>query len=127
MPSRAIAQIKEEIGSLKGLRIGVLGITYRPGVKEVALSGAITLLQLLRADGAIVIGHDPFFSVEELALQGFDFAEDMSEVDGLILHTNHPEYVHYNFSDFANLKFLYDGRDAFSSLANQDKFKYLSI
>ena len=126
MPSRAIAQIKEEIGSLKGLRIGVLGITYRPGVKEAALSGALTLLQLLKADGAVVIGHDPFFSVGELSGQGFDFAEDLSEVDGLILHTNHPEYKLYDFSDFVNLRFFYDGRNAFPGLASQHEFKYFS-
>lgn len=127
MPIRAIAQIKEEVGSLKGLRIGVLGVTYRPGVKEAALSGALSLLPLLKAEGAVVIAHDPFFSIEELLLQGFDQTEDISEADGLILHTNHPEYTHYNFSAFANLKFLYDGRDAFAGLASQNKFKYLSI
>lgn len=127
MPNRAIAQIKEEIGSLKGLRIGVLGVTYRPGVKEMALSGAISLLRLLKSEGAIVIAHDPYFSIEELSIEGFDSTENIKNVDGLILHTYHPEYKQFNFSDYANLKFLYDGRNAFTGLASQDRFKYLSI
>ena len=127
MPRRAISQIKEEIGSLTGLRIGVLGITYRPGVKEVALSGASTLLELLKAEGAIVFGYDPFFSHSELSSFGFNGAGDLSNMDGLILHTAHSEYLGYNFRDFRNLRFFYDGRNAFSSMVGLTNPRYLSV
>jgi nucleotide sugar dehydrogenase len=127
MPDRAIDQIKEEIGSLRGIRIGVLGVTYRPGVKEVALSGAISLLQKLKQEGAIVYGHDPFFDNQELLDLGFDGAGDLAEMDGVILHTAHPDYRFYDFKMFVNMKFLYDGRNAFGNLANEGWFKYLSV
>jgi nucleotide sugar dehydrogenase len=127
MPSRAITQIKEEFGSLRGLKIGIFGITYRPGVKEVALSGASTLLRLLKIEGAIVHGDDPFFSNEELLSLGFSGSEDLSEVDGIILHTAHTIYKNYNFKNFSNLKFFYDGRNAFPNLASQSRFRYLSV
>ena len=55
------------VGDLKNLRIGVLGITYRPGVKEAAFSGAIDLLTFLKLEGATVLGLDPFYSEIEIA------------------------------------------------------------
>jgi nucleotide sugar dehydrogenase len=127
MPGRAITQIKENIGSLGGLKIGVLGVTYRPGVKEVAHSGARTLLQLLKSEGAIVFGHDPFFSDQELFAFGFDGAGDLSEMDGLILHTSHSEYQLYSYREFRKLRFFFDGRNAFPNLSSQTQFRYLSV
>jgi UDP-N-acetyl-D-glucosamine dehydrogenase len=127
MPSRAITQIKEDIGSLNGLKIGVLGVTYRPGVKEAAHSGAITLLQLLKSEGAIVFGHDPFFSDQEILAFGFDGAGDLVEMDGLILHTSHTEYKFYDYGEFKNLRFFFDGRNAFPKLSSQVHFNYLSV
>jgi UDP-N-acetyl-D-glucosamine dehydrogenase len=130
MPERSIEQIIEVVGSLKGQKILILGITYRPGVKEVALSGATALLHLLKSNGAIVFGHDPFFDDQEVLSFGFDGVGKLGglgEMGGIILHTNHPDYAHLDFSSCNDLKFLYDGRNAFPTLVNQSRFKYLSV
>ena len=50
MPEFAFNEIKERISSLNNLRIGILGITYRPGVKEVAFSGSLDLLKLFKKE-----------------------------------------------------------------------------
>lgn len=127
MPSRAVNQIIEAIGSIAGMKIGILGITYRPGVKEVALSGAITLLKLLKNEGARVFGDDPLLTREEIISLGFDGAGVPNEIEGVILQTSHPEYEEFDFMGRRNLQFFYDGRNAFPYLSEQMNFTYLSL
>jgi nucleotide sugar dehydrogenase len=127
MPSRAVNQIIEAIGSIAGMNIGILGITYRPGVKEVALSGAMTLLKLLKDEGATVFGDDPLLNREEIISLGFDGAGVPNEIEGLILQTSHSEYQELDFMGKRNLQFFYDGRNAFSFLSEQMNFTYLSL
>ena len=45
MPAHTIEEIKKKFSSLEGMSIGILGISYRTGVKEAAFSGALTLLE----------------------------------------------------------------------------------
>ena len=127
MPINAINQIKEIHKDLNGLKIGVLGITYRPGVKEVALSGALVLLELLKSEGAYVFGDDPFLNQEEITALGFDNSRLPDDLDGLILHTAHSIYQDFDFSLFKKLAFFYDGRNSHAFLKHQDKFNYFSI
>ena len=127
MPSRAVNQIIEAIGSIAGMNIGILGITYRPGVKEVALSGAITLLKLLKNEGATVFGDDPLLTREEIISLGFDGAGVPNEIAGIILQTSHSEYEEFDFMGRRNLQFFYDGRNAFPYLSEQMNFTYLSL
>jgi len=126
MPLRAIAQIKAEIGNLENLKVGIFGITYRPGVKEAAFSGALDLLKYLKAASSIVYGLDPFYSEAEIVNMGFDGVANLSELDGIILHTNHPEFSTLDFEKFPNLEFIYDGRRSVTHLSNSASFKYLT-
>jgi UDP-N-acetyl-D-mannosaminuronic acid dehydrogenase len=52
--------------SLDGARITVLGIAYRPDVKEVRYSPSLELVKILRVRGGKVTVFDPFYSVAEL-------------------------------------------------------------
>ena len=126
MPLRAIAQIKAEIGNLENLKVGIFGITYRAGVKESAFSGALDLLKYLNTESAIVFGLDPFYNVSEILKFGFHGLANLSELDGIILHTDHPEFSSLDFGNFPNLKFLYDGRRSVTHLNNSGTFKYLT-
>jgi UDP-N-acetyl-D-glucosamine dehydrogenase len=126
MPKRAISQIKESVGVIAGMKIGILGITYRPGVKESAFSGALALLELLIAEGAEVTGLDPFFDTSELVNLGFAGETDLKEIDGLILHTAHPEFASIKYEDLTRIKFVYDGRKSIVNHRNSKHFLYLS-
>jgi nucleotide sugar dehydrogenase len=127
MPRRAIDQIKKEIGSITGMKIGVLGITYRPGVKESAFSGALELLSLLTTEGAEVSGLDPFYNNAELQELGFSGQVNLNNIEGIIIHTAHTEFISLKFDDMASLKFVYDGRKSNQNLKNSNQFKYLSF
>jgi nucleotide sugar dehydrogenase len=111
MPQIAVDRIRERLGSLKGLNIGVFGISYRAGVKEVAFSGALDLLKSLNQEDAFVYGFDPFYSQEEINKLGFLFTQGYENLDGIFIHTAHPEYSNYNYRDLFKLKFIFDGRN----------------
>ncbi len=127
MPTFALSQIKNEFSNLGQYKIGVLGITYRPGVKEVALSGALELLKLLKDEGASVYGDDPLLTSEEILQLGFDSGSIPETVDGLILHTSHVAYEDLELEKYKNLKFFFDGRNSHAALRNQNAFSYFSI
>jgi nucleotide sugar dehydrogenase len=126
MPARAIQQIKKAMGDLAGQRIGVLGVTYRSGVKEAAFSGAIDLLRYLKNEGAAVYALDPFYSDQEITDFGFEGQADLAELDGVIIHTNHPEFAELDFEEHKNIKFMYDGRRSHSRFEKSTSFRYLT-
>jgi len=126
MPRRAVRQIKEEFGKLNGLKIAVLGITYRAGVKEAAFSGALDLLKYLGQESVTVFGLDPFYGEREIMSFGFNGVADLSEMDGVIIHTDHSEFNALDFERFENLKFVYDGRRSNTQLKSSKTIKYLT-
>ena len=67
MASFAVALAEDRVGPLRGEPVLVLGIAYRADVREDAFSSAFRLRDELRAVGAMVYGHDPYFSDEHLS------------------------------------------------------------
>ena len=58
----AIRTIQKALGGLEGVPVLVLGLTYRDGVKELAYSRALPLIERLAFHGAIVEAYDPLLS-----------------------------------------------------------------
>jgi UDP-N-acetyl-D-glucosamine dehydrogenase len=64
---RAAELLADEVGrGLRGARVLVLGVAYKPGVADVRESPALELLDLLARRGAEVAYHDPLVPVLEL-------------------------------------------------------------
>ena len=128
MPAHTIEEIKKKFSSLEGMSIGILGISYRTGVKEAAFSGALTLLELLKNEGASVYGYDPFFTAAELKSLGFECAENYSNLNGIIIHTAHSEFYDLDPNKIRALKFIFDGRNMLNKFAKvQNSFLYLNL
>lgn len=128
MPSYAVEEIKKKFPSLKGMSIGILGISYRTGVKESAFSGALTLLKLLKNEGAVVYGYDSFFTVNELKNLGFEYNKDYANLDGIIIHTTHDQFYNLEPDKIEKLKFIFDGRNMFNNFTKFKKsFIYMNI
>ncbi len=66
----AIRSIEAALGGLDGAEVLVLGLTYRDGVKELAYSRALPLIERLAGQGAHVLAYDPLLSDEEVARTG---------------------------------------------------------
>ena len=128
MPNLAVEKIKEIYPVLSGLSIGVFGIAYRPGVKESAFSGAIELLKILKKEDAQVYGFDPMYNKDEIEALGFKYTPTISNLDGIIVHTAHEEFININYKAIVNLKFIFDGRNNVKELFNSNTgFTYLSF
>ena len=111
MPLSSISNLEHKLGSLESLKVLILGISYRPNVKETAFSGALELKRLLLERGAKVFATDPLYSNSEIEELGF-LAWEKSEVfDVVILHTDHDIFSKLEPSSFEKLKAYVDGRN----------------
>ena len=110
----AVEQLRDRIGALDGVGVLVLGIAYRADVREDAFSSAFRIRDELRAAGATVYGHDPYFSDEHIRSLGFepyDLAAPMP-VRGAILQAGHAAYRSIDLGAIPGLQLLIDGRNA---------------
>lgn len=84
-------------GSLEGLRVGVLGLTYKPGTSTLRRSAALEIIRRLNAEGVSVAASDPKADLGEVSdLPRFEFSRDpyaaTSGKDALLLVTPWPEF-----------------------------------
>ena len=92
-----LEKLREVHGSLKGLTVGVLGLTYKAGTSTMRHSAAMEIVASLIAEGAKVKAFDPNASVEELPPDlGLEIAGDPYEAaagsDALLILTDWPEF-----------------------------------
>jgi UDP-N-acetyl-D-glucosamine dehydrogenase len=76
--------------SLKGSRILVLGVAYKPDISDTRESPAVKLIALLENAGAVVAYHDPHVpSLEENGLSLSSVPLDPGSYDCVVVVTNH--------------------------------------
>jgi len=97
-----VRKLEGILGSLRGLSIGVLGLTYKPGTSTLHRSAALEIIGDLVGKGAIVKAHDPRAALEEIKLhKEFKFCKGPYEVaessDALVMVTEWPEYRQLDF------------------------------
>ena len=110
MPAYVVSRAEELLGDLRGLRVAVLGASYRGRVKETAFSGVFPTVEALRAKGATVLVQDPMYSDEELAAFGWQPYHLGEAVDVAIVQADHPEYAALSPADLPGVRLLLDGR-----------------
>jgi UDP-N-acetyl-D-glucosamine dehydrogenase len=99
MPYHCAAKVGRALNQaglpLKGARVAVLGVSYKPGVGDVRESPALKIISLLRAQGAQVRYHDPHVpSLAELDLKSTPLEELLGDADLALIVTAHPEVDH---------------------------------
>ena len=110
MPQYVVDRAKEILGDLTGLRVVVLGASYRGKVKETAFSGGFPTVDALRAAGAQVLVQDPMYTDEELEGFGWQPYHLGENVDVAIVQADHPEYSKLTPADLPGVRLLLDGR-----------------
>lgn len=111
MPEYVVSRAESVLGSLAGLRVAVLGASYRGGVKETAFSGVFATVDALRARGAHVAVHDPMYSDDEL--RGFGWKPyhlGADACDCAIVQADHALYRTLTPADCPGIRLLLDGR-----------------
>ncbi len=97
-----VRKLERIYGSVKGLTIGILGLTYKPGTSTLRRSAALEIIKELVAKGAKVKAYDPKADLNEVKEHiEFEFCRDVFSVadksDALVLITEWPEFKDLNY------------------------------
>lgn len=111
MPIHAIRLVKDILKKcgkpLRRARISILGVSYRPNVKELRGNKTEELVRRLHAKGAIVQVYDPFFSQKELTERAFPAKKTLTKAvegtDCLLIAVGHDRFKRLNLR---RIKFL---------------------
>jgi UDP-N-acetyl-D-glucosamine dehydrogenase len=123
MPYHCVAKAQRALNdtgmSVKGARVVVVGISYKPGVGDVRESPALKIVSLLRDLGAEVLYHDPHVpSVPELGMTSTPLKEAVAGADLALIVTAHPGVDHQLVARRARLVLDLRGVTRSSSGAN---------
>jgi UDP-N-acetyl-D-glucosamine dehydrogenase len=99
MPYHCVAKAQRALNdaglSVKGARIAVLGVSYKPGVGDIRESPALKIITLLRELGAEVSYHDPHVpALSDFALTSTPLEEAVTDADMALIVTAHPSVDH---------------------------------
>lgn len=125
----AIQALRDELGTLEGVSVLVLGLTYREGVKELAYSRAIPLIGGLARDGARVSAWDPLLSATEVKRCGADPWSWGAPSDArvIVVQTADPVFRELDPTWFADLEVVLDGRNGLRDVAYPERVRVLGV
>jgi nucleotide sugar dehydrogenase len=116
----ALREALEESGGLSGVGVLVLGLTYRHGVKELAYSRALPLIERLRVAGARVFAFDPLLTDDEIRTAGAEpwrWGTEAPGVRAIVTQTADPRWGGLDPAWFPDLAAVVDGRNSLDDLA----------
>jgi UDP-N-acetyl-D-mannosaminuronate dehydrogenase len=105
-------------------------LTYRHGVKELAYSRAIALIDELKGRSARVLAYDPLLSGEEVAKLGAEpwtWGSALPGVRAVLTQTADPAFGSLDPAWFPGLAVLFDGRNSLRDLSLPAAVRYLGV
>ncbi len=94
--SRLVGQVAKVCSGLRGKRVALLGLTYKPGTDTLRRSHALAIAALLHKQGASVAAFDPRITSPRPETQGISLAASpesaLAGADAVILCTPWPEF-----------------------------------
>lgn len=109
-PLRLLALLRKHIPDLKGKRIGVLGLAFKPDTDDIRESRAIPIIGELQKEGAGVIAYDPLAMANFRTLfPEISYASSADEVlnsDAVLIITEWKEFESLDYTG----KLVIDGR-----------------
>jgi UDP-N-acetyl-D-glucosamine dehydrogenase len=108
MPYHCVAKAQRALNdrglAVKGARIAIFGVSYKPGVGDLRESPALKIIALLRELGADVIYHDPHVAeLPDLGLASTGLQQAIGEADLAVIVTAHPGVDHEEIARRARL------------------------
>lgn len=112
----AVERLAGALGDLSGSTVLILGLSYRPNIKEAAYSSTLLLARELTAAGAHVLVHDPHYNADEIDRFGLEApaAFPPAHTDALVIQAAHDEYRGLDPASFPGCSVVLDGRNALS-------------
>ena len=123
---------KECKKSIQNSEILILGVSYKPDVKDIQLSPAEHIIRKLQDLGANIHIYDPYFSSSQVfGITCEDNIEDIiSKVDAVIIVTGHDEFKKLQIHTFTKMQhpILIDTRGIIDpSIAKQEKLIFRGL
>ncbi len=114
---RPVAKVQKHLGSLRGKRIALLGLAFKPGTDDMREAPSLVIAARLLAEGAEVVGWDPVADAASI-LHGVEFAGSAADAlrgaDAAILVTEWPELLDLPWAELRETMrtpVLIDGRN----------------
>lgn len=102
MPMHVFSRMKELLGTLKGKKITILGITYKPDIDDLRESPVLHLVGLLdEIEGIELKLVDPYVADYKNLVK--DGSQAIDEADLVVLGVNHSEFKEMDFSAMKGL------------------------
>jgi UDP-N-acetyl-D-glucosamine dehydrogenase len=123
--SRVMEGLNERGKALKGSKVLVLGVAYKPDIDDVRESPSLDVIGLLQKKGALVEYHDPYIPHIHHEYDGWkmDSVQDMMKAvkdsDAVVIITNHKVYDYAAIVE--NAKFIFDSRNATGEIARKNE------
>jgi nucleotide sugar dehydrogenase len=125
----AIKTLEAQLGGLDDVPVLVLGLTYRAGVKELAYSRALPLIERLTFHGARVSAYDPLLSDDEVdhnCATPYHWGET-TDVRAIVTQTEDGLWEKLDFGRFPQLEVLFDGRNSLRGMDLPPGIAYFGI
>jgi UDPglucose 6-dehydrogenase len=129
-----IEALQRHLKTLRGLRIGVLGLAFKPGTDDLRDSAALDIIDSLLERGVVVSAYDPMVSElphhPSVHITRTPY-EVGSAADAIVLATEWPDFGQLDLADLrrrARGSLFFDGRNFLDpSLVEEAGFQYLGI
>ena len=122
MPLFVVKKVQDALNtngkSLKGSKILVLGVAYKPDIDDLRESPALDVVGLMQNKGAEVAYHDPYIphiSDGPIKLESVEnLIEEVRSADCVVIITNHSSYDYGEILEHAQC--IMDARNAIGEL-----------
>ncbi len=118
--------LNDQYKSLKGSKILLLGLAYKPNIDDLRESPGLYIYELLRGKGASVDFYDPhaksFINSNKECITSIEYDEEiMKSYDGMILITNHNAFDYTSISELGVP--ILDTRNAFEDKGKSNIYR----
>lgn len=132
-----LTKLKQRFGSLKGLRIAMLGLAFKPNTDDMREAASIVIAKQLVNEGAQVVAYDPIAmeQAKKLLPQEVTYAsstlEALKEADAACIITEWDEFKKLNLNEVKQLlkqPIIFDGRNCYDlEVVKQAGLEYYSV
>lgn len=129
MPRYVVSRLMEGLNdrgkALKGSKVLILGVAYKPDIDDMRESPALDVIGLLKQKGAEVKYHDPYVPHLHHETEGWemdsvpDMLAEARESDVVVIVTDHKVYDYKPIVDAA--QFVFDTRNATGAFGKENK------
>ncbi len=126
MPIFVVKKVQDALNtnekSLKGSKILILGVTYKPDIDDIRESPALDVIGLLQNQGAEVTYHDPYIphiTDSPIEMERVEnLTEEVRSADCVVIITNHSSYDYGEILE--NAQCIMDARNAIGDLGREN-------